>query len=341
MNEQQYNKQKLTEYLLGASPAAETEHFDELSFTDEEFAAALDDAEKDLVDGYVQNELSGKTLEKFNSHYLVTPLRREKVEFARAFQIYAEQNFTEKNATLAAQKSQSKGVFSEIFSELNIFKNRNLIQWSFAALAIAVVLTGVWWIANKQSSQPELAGQAPPVQSEPDLPTMIEKNISENTNAQREIAIKELNLVNKNTSQIETKPSPKQTPVAEPKQPLGVTKSPPQIRIASFVLTPSLRSGSRISSLSLARDITDVAMSLQLEADDYDAYRVKLLTESNATLWQSGSLKLSNKGENKSLNVRFPAKSLKSEIYFLQVSGISADGASEIISDYPFRIVRQ
>lgn len=92
MNEKTYNNQVITAYLLGSLPEAETERFDELSFTDDRFADDLKTTENDLIDAYVQGELKNPMLEKFESYYLVSPVRREKVKFAQTFQIFAEKS---------------------------------------------------------------------------------------------------------------------------------------------------------------------------------------------------------------------------------------------------------
>ena len=81
----------MIQYLLGTLPEAETERFDALSVADPEFANELTAIEKNLVDAYVEGELTGPTLERFESHYLASPLRREKVEFARAFHNFADE----------------------------------------------------------------------------------------------------------------------------------------------------------------------------------------------------------------------------------------------------------
>ena len=91
MSDPTKNHQTSTEYLLGALPEAETERLDELSITDDEFAESLQAAEMDLVDAYVLGELTGADLERFKTHYLASPLRREKVEFAKVLQSFGEQ----------------------------------------------------------------------------------------------------------------------------------------------------------------------------------------------------------------------------------------------------------
>jgi len=77
--EEAYSNKTLTEYLLGQLPDAETEQLDELSIRDDEFVARLDKVELELVDAYVEGELTGEMLDRFKSHYLGSPLRRGKV----------------------------------------------------------------------------------------------------------------------------------------------------------------------------------------------------------------------------------------------------------------------
>src|ERR1700737_2971919 len=82
--------QVITQYLLGSLPEGESERLDELSVASQEFAESLSASEKDLIDAYVQGELSGSMLAQFESHYLASPIRRGRVEFAEAFQVFAK-----------------------------------------------------------------------------------------------------------------------------------------------------------------------------------------------------------------------------------------------------------
>src|SRR5262245_60930343 len=76
------NDRELVRYLLGLLSEEETERLDELSITDEEIAWRLRSVEDDLVDAYVGGSLEGDTLERFETFYLSSPRRREKVKFA-------------------------------------------------------------------------------------------------------------------------------------------------------------------------------------------------------------------------------------------------------------------
>src|ERR1700720_1221919 len=81
---QVYDDQLLIRYLLGTLPEQETERLDELSIVGDDFACRLSEVENDLVDAYVSGQLSGETLERFQSSYLSSAARREKVRFAEA-----------------------------------------------------------------------------------------------------------------------------------------------------------------------------------------------------------------------------------------------------------------
>jgi hypothetical protein len=81
---QQYDEQLVIRYLLGSVPEAEAERLDELSVADEEFANRLAAVENDLVDAYVRGELAGETRDRFQSYYLCSSRRCEKVNFAEA-----------------------------------------------------------------------------------------------------------------------------------------------------------------------------------------------------------------------------------------------------------------
>lgn len=84
-----------------------------------------------------------------------------------------------------------------------------------------------------------------------------------------------------------------------------------------------------------------MALQLNLDPNDYQAYRVALIDQSNhQTLWQSGSLSAHSGAGGKAVSVSFPAGLLKPQTYVVQVSGVSANGKIEVMSDYPFKVVK-
>ena len=76
---------QLVRYLVGLLPEEEAERLDEQSIVLDEVAARLSCVENDLVDAYVSGALEADILERFESFYLTSPQRCEKVKFAERF----------------------------------------------------------------------------------------------------------------------------------------------------------------------------------------------------------------------------------------------------------------
>jgi anti-sigma factor RsiW len=150
MSSQLHNDQEIIQYLLGSLPEAETERMDELSFTDAGFAELLRTTENDLVDGYVQGELTGRVLEQFKSHYLSSPRGREKVEFAQAFQVLAGKSFAAQPRGEDAAESARDGKGSEWIDIWRIFTIPRLA----VAAAALILIAGAWLLIENTRREP-------------------------------------------------------------------------------------------------------------------------------------------------------------------------------------------
>ncbi len=148
----------MTGYLLGSLSEAETERLDELSITDTAFVYALSAVERDLIDAYVQGELTGAELERFESAYLGSPLRRAKVDFAKALQAYGGRE---------AQPSRVPSTFAALFNL------RPALQAALAAAAI-VLLGAASWLAVENV---RLRRQGPQVQGEQSAAILREQQL--------------------------------------------------------------------------------------------------------------------------------------------------------------------
>jgi len=80
-----HDDRQLVRYVLGMLSDTDAERLDEQSIVDDEVAARLRSIENELVDAYVCGTLEGELRERFESFYLASPRRREKVKFARGF----------------------------------------------------------------------------------------------------------------------------------------------------------------------------------------------------------------------------------------------------------------
>jgi hypothetical protein len=358
MSTETYKTKEITAYLLGNLSEAKTEVFDGLSFTDDDFANQLSVAEKDLVDSFVNGELGGETLEKFETNYLASPLRREKVEFAKALQNFAEKNLAETDIlTKENSKENGAGFFSDFFATPKLS-----LQWGFALAALMFLLFGSWMFWENSRLRTEMSQtqintngiikrKLELSEREKELQSELSKQQVNNSATEKELA--EISAERKKLEeQLKTRRSQKQqiiTQTQSPKEQKTNTKKipstepnrPPKISIASFILSPSLRGSNQLQNIAIPSGTTSVKIRLELESDDFPNYHVTLQNPSDGqTLWLSGKIRSKTSGSNRSLNVRFPARLLKAQIYTLEVSGISVDGAAENISSYSFRVMR-
>jgi hypothetical protein len=107
----------------------------------------------------------------------------------------------------------------------------------------------------------------------------------------------------------------------------------------SFVLPPVTRGAGELTTLAIPSAAPDVRLELQLELDEFPAYRAALKDPaSDRTLWRSGALQSAGGAESKSVAITLPATLLKPQTYGVDVTGIPATGEAEVIGSYMFRV---
>lgn len=83
-------------YLLGVAPQDEQPQLEERLLTDSAFYEELLIAEDDLIDEYLEGELSPSEQRNFEEHFLLTPERQKKLRFAGALKKYVAEKQTQK-----------------------------------------------------------------------------------------------------------------------------------------------------------------------------------------------------------------------------------------------------
>jgi len=74
----------LVNYLLGKLTEDEQVRIEDRAFADRDYMGALHAAEADLIDDYVRGDLAVADRRDFERQFLVSPHRRNKIEFAQA-----------------------------------------------------------------------------------------------------------------------------------------------------------------------------------------------------------------------------------------------------------------
>lgn len=121
--------------------------------------------------------------------------------------------------------------------------------------------------------------------------------------------------------------------------PLKRTDTAPPKTMAR-VLLPQTRAVAPIPAISIEPAAGDVAFELRLESNDFPRYQTALKDPaSNRIVWQSGPLSATSDGGSRSVFVAVPARVLKPQHYSLDLSGVRASGAVEVVGTYAVHIV--
>lgn len=314
--QQRADDQTLRAYLFGLLPQEQTEQMDEWSVVDDEFAARLDAFESDMVDAYVRGELTGDALQEFQTVYLSSARRRQKVAFAEA--LYALE------ATRPVAVAVDKGGRAPW---LGLFALPRLAWAGGLAMLLAVGALLVDNLHLRETMQQAAHDRAALEQRERDLRSQLENEHASNTQT-----ADELERVRKSLAQVENSSSANR-----------VTSQLPSLAVSAvaFVLAPQVRGGTQLPTLTLPKAATRVDIRLDLESNDFPAYRVALKgLQSEKVLWHSGPLKPVARNESSALSVSVPANLLRQQMYQLDLTGVSPGGGlGELVSSYVFKVV--
>jgi hypothetical protein len=307
-----YDDQLLARYLLGALPADETERLDELSIVDEDVAARLSAVEYDLVDAYVRGETTGEDLARFETFYLSSEKRREKVQFARA--LLERERGAASAPAMAVQTviSPARDPDKKASPRRRPLFSLPVRQWGLAgAAAMLLVAAGFLLWDNVRLHRQVSDSRARQSEFDRDLRNQLEQERSDNAKAQQE-----LQRLRDSQSNLD------------------------RLTAVSLVLLPPSRSVSAVPNISI-RPGTDLAvLLLTLESDDFPVYRVVLKDPAtNQAVWRSASVTSTSAGEKKAVSVNFRAGLLKQQNYIAELTGIPVRGRPELLGGYPFRVV--
>jgi hypothetical protein len=319
-HQQRVDDQTLRAYLFGLLPQDQTERLDELGVIDDEFAARLDTVESDLVDAYVRGELAGDTLAKFQTVYLSSARRRQKVAFAESLYSLGGKQLSPAATNRVASAKPAFGSWFGIFA----FPRLALAGGLAMLLAIAALLIDNLHLRNgmRQATVDRAALQ----QRESDLQAQLD-----NEHASNARTASELEQVRKSLAQVDNGTTAKHAASQLSSLPVSVM---------TFVLAPQLRGGTQMPVLSLPQRTTQVDFHLELETNDFPHYRVALKSlQDDKVLWHSGLLTAVTKGQNSALSTSVPAKLLQPQGYQLDLTGMPSGGEGELVSNYVFRVV--
>jgi len=328
--------QHLVRYLLGSLPDEEAEQLDEQSIVDGEFALRLDAVEHDLVDSYVTGELSGETLTRFESFYLSSPRRREKVRFAESLlssHVKKEIGPVKEETGPAQAAVPAGGDVPDVPAQPRGVRPPVIFQWAAAIAAVLLLLACGYLIVQDLRLRNQLASVQTEREALQRREQELQKQLEQERSANADTA-RELERIRGSLAQLEQQAT------------AGGARDLPDLHTVALVLLPQTRGSDSIATVTVPPGTDRVAVELGLESDDFPGYEAALRDPATGQIvWRSGRVTSRSIGngntKSKAVSVSIPANVLKPQNYIVELTGIRAGGGAELVSGYPFRVVRQ
>jgi len=323
----------MEQYLLGVLPEEEVARLEERSLADYDFFEHLLVVENRLIDDYVTRQLPPRERAQFERHFLASPKRRERVEFARAFLktvsplpiaepvVVAERRITEEQTSWPERMRSFFGLGNPGFG--------------LAAAALLLLGFAVWSLLETRRAREELAQlsreRTALQRRDRELQAALNSQQSQNEEMRRELERNRAEL--ERLKEVEAK-----LQQTQPQSPLS--------SIASIILTPpGFRGGPSgpTPQLTLEPDTKSARFTLQVDQD-----LIKLILENypdvRAELVRDGQIQSSRRGlkpsAGKAFIITLPAEQFNRGNYQLRLVGSGAVGET-VIGDYQFKVEKK
>jgi hypothetical protein len=324
-----HNDEQLVRYLLDLLPEDEAERLDEMSIADDEVAWRLREAEDSLVDAYIDGALTGETLARFESIYLTSPRRRDRVAFAREFRrvTSASPEPVQVAAATAIATPEPAPAVRVPIPPASASGRRGLFIWKLALVPAALAIAcGVL-----------LFQQARLRQSVDDL---------QNRNAaldQRAHGLEE-QLQQERSARAALVAAAAPTTITSGTSSQGALATATDAdraaaaALPALVLLPETRAVGAMAVLDVPMSTVYAKFELRLESNDFPEYQVALKDPAtNRAFWSTSWITAMLSGKVPTLAVLVPARELKAQHYSFDVVGRRPGGHTELVASYTFQ----
>jgi len=283
-------------------------------------------AEEELIDAYVRNELPVDERKLLEKGLRTSPQLVDRLHFARLLAGAADRaaedevsSYQQQEEFLPARKSWWPfGLTSG---------QRPVFTLSFAACVLFLVIGGAGllsgWIKLRRESQ-QLAEQQAALERQK---LELQKSVAEQGLATEQIRAQ--------LREEQQRHEADQQLIAELRQAQNQKPTASSPTIASLFLLPTLRGSEKEKELRPPAETSRIRLQLAVDSIDYRVFLVQVKNSQDREIFQQ---KVHPPGSGKLVTTTIPSKVLPPGAYTLQLSGISPEGASELVGNYSFRI---
>jgi hypothetical protein len=319
MKEQLIDDDLVRKFLLGQVSQQEEDEIAASMFEDPDSFSRLESIEDELIDEFLQEELTPAEKKGFETHFLKQPGRSRNLKLSRALRQYFD-----KEDVAAVVPAVPVVVPADRVSVFGLFTiSRPVFRLSFVGAILIGVVIAVWlYVRVREPQRPpvfeahkeESASPSPSITSSPTIEPSPTVSPGENKNS--------------------ATPAPRkhERPLvyAQVLLPLGSTRSRAQ----------SLKLPSTGPNVPVESSGVSVPVRLGLASETrYDSYDVTLQSDNGSVLKSWSTLREKRLNSGKSLVISIPLDLLKpQQLYRIIVTGRSADGTVHNVHRYEFQV---
>ncbi len=312
MPERPVSDDRLIAYLLGNLAENERGRVEEEYFADDDVFEQLSALENELIDDYVEGDLSDSDRRRFENYFLSSARRRAKLELAKSLIKYLSRR---SDATLrTAPGSPLVSWWQALLASLRA--DGLVARFALAAGALVVLLAYLLITVRYHQLRSELM----------------------QTKAQQEQLKQEAQELRDQMAKISNRPG-RGTPTTE--QEIAQLQ-PPGASVATLALSGGeSRSAGEQYVLVMGSGTAWVCFQLDLERDEYPTYRATLQTAKGKEILRESGLKSQpSRAGYRVILLWLPSSLLENDDYLLKVSGVTSAGKPEELNVYAFRAVK-
>jgi hypothetical protein len=304
-------------YLLGELAEADQAALEQELLIDRGKFGQVWAVENELVDSYVRGEMSHADRERFESHYLASPLHRERVAIAESFLTNIDQAVGE---TVEVSEKDPLAPWRHRFP----LRSPRLVFGVVLVIALLITFGLVWSYIERVRLTGQIANLQKEAQTEREILKQREREqASRNQEFEKQIAD-----VSRSNEQLK----------AELEQ-LRQRRQSAAPTILSFLLTPAPERGEKAPPQSTIPLLTERSrLLMELDHNDYAYYQIILQTVEGREILRSRTSKVRFGKDRAFATLPVKAGELSKGDYILILFGQTADGKIEEVDRYFFRV---
>lgn len=321
------DNQLLKRYLLGEVPRHLRKQIEKKFFEDDSFFDRLLYVEEQLMADYVYGKLTEDERLRFESSFLTSPKRQQRVEELRDKTTASVSQGGAEKKRLREQKGRYS-LLERLRTLADRFRSVKMMQLAFASLLI-IFLIALWMLYVRRAADPStLSTEQPRMQGSP--------QVAAGSPSPGKIDV----------SSTSATPQPNASPIltptispgnVNPQRPTRNSGTPSsEGSSVAVVLVPGLlRGGSQLPVVRITPDTGRVALRATLFERKYETYGAELLTEEGRVVQRLPARKPQAAD---SVNFEIPSRLLTEDFYYLNLYGIAGDGTKTPVDKYPFNV---